>query len=473
MSRQGVVHLLGVELPPAAELLEDAVQAVGQRVEHIERSAAGVRAAPRPSVSSGGTRRDDEADDRRRDRAWSASWCWLRWLVAAFGAVQVGFAIRDRAHRARVRPAARGRARGRARRSATSRSRARSAGPRRPTSSGRSGLVGVRPRRRRDPRARLARARAAPPTPCGSSGTCSRSRAPPVGPAAAGCVGAALFLRRAARSPEAARIAGVARRRSCFRAGMAFVIGGGGRARSSSSLRRTAEEAARERAGGHRRGGAGGHARRRKPPRPSARSRRSTRRCWPMRSPSGWRRRSARPPMRVADELDCEALGLLDPGARPRRRGRLHGRRRVRRPRVPAAARCSPRCRARSRPRRRKARPSSRRGTSSCRCACAARWSARCTSARRAHGPTPRASTRCARSPTSSGSRSRRRGFAPNKQAIVDRLTELDAMKTDFVAITSHELRTPLAGIRGFVDMLRRRGRRPLPAEREEFLASS
>ena len=54
--------------------------------------------------------------------------------------------------------------------------------------------------------------------------------------------------------------------------------------------------------------------------------------------------------------------------------------------------------------------------------------------------------------------------------AIVDRLTELDAMKTDFVAITSHELRTPLAGIRGFVDMLLRRAADLSPAEREEFL---
>ncbi|MDP9184271.1 MAG: HAMP domain-containing histidine kinase [Actinomycetota bacterium] len=54
--------------------------------------------------------------------------------------------------------------------------------------------------------------------------------------------------------------------------------------------------------------------------------------------------------------------------------------------------------------------------------------------------------------------------------AIVDRLTELDAMKTDFVAITSHELRTPLAGIRGFVDMLSRRGDDLTRAEREEYL---
>jgi signal transduction histidine kinase len=54
--------------------------------------------------------------------------------------------------------------------------------------------------------------------------------------------------------------------------------------------------------------------------------------------------------------------------------------------------------------------------------------------------------------------------------AIVARLTELDAMKTDFVAITSHELRTPLAGIRGFVEMLVRRAETLTPAERDEFL---
>ena len=54
--------------------------------------------------------------------------------------------------------------------------------------------------------------------------------------------------------------------------------------------------------------------------------------------------------------------------------------------------------------------------------------------------------------------------------ATVDRLTELDAMKTDFVAITSHELRTPLAGIRGFVDMLLRRGADLSVAEQLEYL---
>ena len=54
--------------------------------------------------------------------------------------------------------------------------------------------------------------------------------------------------------------------------------------------------------------------------------------------------------------------------------------------------------------------------------------------------------------------------------AVVDRLTELDGMKTDFVAITSHELRTPLSGIRGFIDMLLRRGAQLTAEEREEYL---
>jgi signal transduction histidine kinase len=43
-------------------------------------------------------------------------------------------------------------------------------------------------------------------------------------------------------------------------------------------------------------------------------------------------------------------------------------------------------------------------------------------------------------------------------------------MKTDFVAITSHELRTPLSAIRGFVDMLRRRGEELTQEQSEEFL---
>jgi signal transduction histidine kinase len=57
-----------------------------------------------------------------------------------------------------------------------------------------------------------------------------------------------------------------------------------------------------------------------------------------------------------------------------------------------------------------------------------------------------------------------------DQEETVRRLRELDEMKTDFVAITSHELRTPLSGIRGFVEMLRRRGDDLSDGEREEFL---
>ena len=42
------------------------------------------------------------------------------------------------------------------------------------------------------------------------------------------------------------------------------------------------------------------------------------------------------------------------------------------------------------------------------------------------------------------------------EQAAVERLTELDTMKTDFIAITSHELRTPLTVLNGFIQTLRR-----------------
>jgi signal transduction histidine kinase len=56
------------------------------------------------------------------------------------------------------------------------------------------------------------------------------------------------------------------------------------------------------------------------------------------------------------------------------------------------------------------------------------------------------------------------------QEETLGRLRELDLMKSDFVAITSHELRTPLAAIRGFVDMLRRRGSELSAEETEEFL---
>ena len=58
-----------------------------------------------------------------------------------------------------------------------------------------------------------------------------------------------------------------------------------------------------------------------------------------------------------------------------------------------------------------------------------------------------------------------------DQQATVQRLRELDQMKSDFVAITSHELRTPLSGIRGFVDMLRRRGSDLTTDQHDEYLS--
>jgi signal transduction histidine kinase len=57
-----------------------------------------------------------------------------------------------------------------------------------------------------------------------------------------------------------------------------------------------------------------------------------------------------------------------------------------------------------------------------------------------------------------------------DQQTTVQRLRELDEMKSDFVAITSHELRTPLSGIRGFVEMLLRRGTELTPEQRDEYL---
>ena len=52
----------------------------------------------------------------------------------------------------------------------------------------------------------------------------------------------------------------------------------------------------------------------------------------------------------------------------------------------------------------------------------------------------------------------------------VERLTELDTMKTDFIAITSHELRTPLTVIRGFIQTLRRKDVRFSEEETDGYL---
>ena len=56
------------------------------------------------------------------------------------------------------------------------------------------------------------------------------------------------------------------------------------------------------------------------------------------------------------------------------------------------------------------------------------------------------------------------------QEETLQRLRELDDMKSDFVAITSHELRTPLAAIRGFVNTLRRRLDELSGDETREFL---
>ena len=57
------------------------------------------------------------------------------------------------------------------------------------------------------------------------------------------------------------------------------------------------------------------------------------------------------------------------------------------------------------------------------------------------------------------------------ERAMVERLQELDTMKSDFVAVTSHELRTPLTAAQGFIRTLRRSDIQLKPGEIEEFLA--
>jgi signal transduction histidine kinase len=56
------------------------------------------------------------------------------------------------------------------------------------------------------------------------------------------------------------------------------------------------------------------------------------------------------------------------------------------------------------------------------------------------------------------------------QQQTLERLSELDRMKSDFVAITSHELRTPLTAIRGFVKTMMRNADRLSPDDMQDFL---
>lgn len=52
----------------------------------------------------------------------------------------------------------------------------------------------------------------------------------------------------------------------------------------------------------------------------------------------------------------------------------------------------------------------------------------------------------------------------------ITRERQVERMKADFIATVSHELRTPVTPIKGYVDLLRRRGEEFTPEKRREFL---
>ena len=176
----------------------------------------------------------------------------LRWLVAAFGAVQVGFAIRDQGDGpvlrapARESPWSSG--------STIGNLAICQLGPRagRPRRSSRGRARGVRARRRRDPRPGLARPRAAPADPVWVIGYLLPLEGAARWGLRGGLVGAAVPRRGVVpRDDPRTDAAGTTRQVGlAFRAGMAFVVGGGGRARSCSSAPDRATRPARPGGGG-------------------------------------------------------------------------------------------------------------------------------------------------------------------------------------------------------------------------------
>ena len=396
----------------------------------------------------------------------SASSSWLRWLVAAFGAVQVGLRGPRPGRRPDVRAA----------RSAVALVIGLAIGNLAISSSVRRGH-----RRRAVPFDR--RRRRSPWTPSSSSGSSGSS---PSGPARPRVGRSATSSRWRARRVGAARRSDrrrpVPRRSRCVQeAARAQVAAGAsqvcvpgrdgvrdrrrGRARSCRRSQRTAAEAADQAIAAVGGRPACGGRRRRRPPRPIERSPPSTPRCF-----------ADAQPERLAETLRATAEAS-------RRRARLRRRSgcspaatgiagedvftvagRARRPRLPARPSALAHVSSPVGGRGRRGRPSSSpRATSSA----PMRVRGAVVGAvheRAEHGrPDARAGGRAADDRRSArGGPRGRPGSAPSRPRPSSASTELDAMKTDFVAITSHELRTPLAGIRGFVDMLLRRGGRPL-----------
>ena len=398
----------------------------------------------------------DERDDERA--RLERQLVVLRWLVAAFGAVQVGFAsATGPATRPSCCPSASPSSSGSTVGNVAIAGAARKAtGPR----SGPLGIRRLRPGRAGRSSVSSGSRRTVPPTPSGCSATCcplegaarwgSRARWSGPRPSSPGrCVHEFGAAAASSAMPSAPVLAFRGRDGGRGRGGrrVVRVLRRAARPRRPRDRAREAEAAAGRAEAAAAKGGPG-------PQRggglPRGRPRRTRQdRCADPAAHGGGDRR----------ELGCTALGLLVRD-RVRRRGGVR-RSGSRRPRVPATGTSSPAsspvaaAAVEGPADRRRARRWSRR------CASAARSSARSTSARRPDGgpdDDARGAAPGPDSPTSWGLVLESARLRADQEATVNRLRELDQMKSDFVAITSHELRTPLAGIRGFVDMLRRRG---------------